>query len=265
MGVRLGFLELSQRGYNLRGLAKKLALPQNDAALALVQEVADLHYKLISRTPEKLRNGEFWGLKDQDGEVIARSSRVLEAFQTGAIDRTFPVSGRVSLLEIGCGSGFYIKYAASRNPLLSALGLELQPHVAEVARRNIREWALQDRARIEIGDIRGKTAGELFDIVTLYNNIYYFPVEDRVTLLRQVGKFIKTGGFLLMTTCCQGGNLGIEVLNLWGAATATRGRLPAVDELVHQLQDAGYRNVQTTRLIPGDTFYAFKAYFAAAT
>lgn len=264
LGVRLKFLELNQRGYVLKGLARKLALPQNDAPLALVQEVADLHYKLISHTPDKLRNGKFWSLEDQDGEVIARSSRVLEAFLTTAIDRALPTAGDVRLLEIGCGSAFYIKYAASRNPSLSALGLELQSDVAEIARRNIEQWGLQKRVKVEATDIREKAATELFDIVTLYNNIYYFPVEERVSLLRHIRKFLKTKGFLLLATCCPGGNLGIEVLNLWGAATATGGRLPSVGELVDQLQEAGYRNVEVTSLIPGDKFYAFKAHFANA-
>jgi SAM-dependent methyltransferase len=183
----------------------------------------------------------------------------LEAFQTQAIDRTFPVSGAVSLLEVGCGSGFYIKYAAAKNPFLSALGLELQPNVAEVARRNIEAWGLRERVRIQTGDIRKKAADESFDIVTFYNNIYYFPVAERVPLLRQVKGFIRSGGFLLSTTCCQGGSLGAEALNLWGAATATAGRLPDRDELARQLREAGYRDVQTFRLIPGEAFFAFKA------
>ena len=76
MGVRLKLLSSGPRGYTLRGLAKTLAQPENDAALAMVQEVAGLHYKLISGTLPKLRGGELWGLADQDGELIARSSRV---------------------------------------------------------------------------------------------------------------------------------------------------------------------------------------------
>jgi 4-hydroxy-2,2'-bipyrrole-5-carbaldehyde O-methyltransferase len=259
LGIRLGHLELSARGYSLKGLARKLALPQNDAMLALLQEVAGLHYNLISKTPEKLRNGELFNLDDQDGEIIARSSRVMETFQTQAIDQTFPASGDISLLEIGCGSGFYIKYAATRNPSLRALGLELQEKVADVARRNIEEWGLQDRVRIEAVDIRRKTPDERFDIVTLYNNIYYFAVEDRGALLCHVRKFIKPGGLLLLTTCCRGGSLAVEVLNLWGAATATCGRLPSVDEMKRQLDEAGYKDVQSRRLIPGEEFFAFRA------
>lgn len=259
LGVRLGYLRLDTSGYALKGLAKKLVLPQNDAALALLQEAAGLHSKLISQTPGRLRNGELWKLEDQDGEIIARSSRIMEAFQTEAIDRFFPASGAASLLEIGCGSGIYIKYATNRNPSLTALGLELQPNVADVARRNISAWGLEGRVRIEAGDIRLKAPDERFSIVTLYNNIYYFPVESRVPLLRHIRQFVKPGGFLLLITCCQGGSLGVEVLNLWGAATLTGGRLPSKKELVSQLHDAGFQDVQTIRLIPGEELFAFKA------
>ena len=234
-------------------------MPQNDAMLALLQEVAGLHYNLISKTAGKLRNGELFSLDDQDGEIIARSSRIFEAFQTEAIDRFFPTSGAASLLEIGCGTGVYIRHAARRNPALKALGLELQPNVADVARRNIAEWGLQERVRIETGDILTRVPDEHFDIATLYNNIYYFPVEARVSLLRHIKQFIKAGGFLLLVTCCQGGSLGVEVLNLWGAATLTAGRLPGKDELINQLHEAGFQRVQTLRLIPGEELFAFRA------
>jgi len=63
-----------------------------------------------------------------------------------------------------------------------------------------------------------------------------------------------------LTTCCQGGSLGTEALNLWGAATRGAGRLPAEDELVGQLRQAGYRKVKAINLIPGDRFIAFQAF-----
>ena len=46
LGVRLGYLRLDSSGYSLKGLAKKLAMPQNDAALALLQEAAGLNQVL---------------------------------------------------------------------------------------------------------------------------------------------------------------------------------------------------------------------------
>jgi len=135
----------------------------------------------------------------------------------------------------------------------------LQPNVAEVACRNIAEWGLDGRVRIEVGDIRLRTPDQRFSIVTLYNNIYYFPVESRVALLQHIRQFIQPGGFFLLITCCQGGSLGVEALNLWGAATAGGGRLPGKDELIGQLNQAAFQDVQTVRLIPGESLYAFKA------
>lgn len=260
LGVRLKLLKLEKKSYSLASFTRKLSFSKNDALIALAQEATSLHYNLILRTQEKLKTGSLWGLKDQDGELIARSSRALEPFQIEAIDRTFPTSGAVRLLEIGCGTAFYIRYAATRNPHLSGLGIELQSSVTDMARRNIQEWGLQDRVRIESGDIRHKEPDECFDIVTLYNNIYYFPVEERPSLLGHLMKFLKPGGFLLLTTGCQGGNLGIELLNLWGASTAGCGRLPEVDEIKKQLNEAGFTDVHAINLIPGDKFYGFKAH-----
>lgn len=104
MGCRPGLLGSSDRGYELEGLAKTLALPRDDATLALLQEVAGLHHRLITETPAKLRAGEPWTLDDQDGELTACSSRALEVFQLQALDRFLPASGPCHLLEVGCGS-----------------------------------------------------------------------------------------------------------------------------------------------------------------
>lgn len=264
LGVRLGLLGVKNERYFLKKLALDMSRPENDATLALAQEVVTLHHKLIVDTPKRLRSKRLWTLDDQDGALTARSSRALEAFQVDAIDRTFPKSGEVHVLEVGCGSAFYLRYAAEKNPALRALGIELQPHVAALARANVEQWGLDDRVVIEAGDIRDRAPAPQFGIVTLYNNIYYFPVEERVSLLAHLEGFLEPGGFLLLTTCCQGGNLGMEVLNLWGAATVSAGRLPSVAEMQQQLAAAGYESMDAMRLIPGDGFHAFRARAAAS-
>jgi hypothetical protein len=75
--------------------------------------------------------------------------------------------------------------------------------------------------------------------------------------LRHVRSFLKPGGRLLVTTVCQGPGAAVDVLNIWGAMTEGCGRLPSPDELVGQFQQAGYVNVQRTRLVPGESFYSF--------
>jgi SAM-dependent methyltransferase len=127
------------------------------------------------------------------------------------------------------------------------------------AERHIKDWSLQDRVTIETGDIRQKTPNELFDVVSLYNNIYYFPIGEKRSFLRHLKWFVKPGGFLLLTTCCQGGSLGVELLNLWGASTAGCGRLPEVDEMRDQLHPAEFKSVELMTVARGVSFWGFKA------
>lgn len=131
--------------------------------------------------------------------------------------------------------------------------------MARIAQHNIQAWGLQQRVRIEVGDIRGRSAEPAFDLVTLYNNICYFAVDERVALLARTRSLLRAGGALLLVTCCQGGNLGIEALNLWGASNAHGGRLPELGEMIEQLSQAGYSKVDTMRLVARDRFYAFHA------
>jgi len=259
MGCRLKVLAVTDQGYVLRGLAEKLSQPQNDATLALLQEVASLHYRLIADTPEKIRKGELWQLDNQDGALTARSSRTLEPFVLEAIKRYLPHSKPCKLLEIGCGSGIYLRHAAEHNPLLTAVGLELQEDVAQAARKNLDDWGIPNHVVIEVGDVRTIPVEPVFDAATLHNNIYYFAVDERIQILDRIRGFLKPDGTLLLTTCCQGGNIGMEALNLWGASNLHGGRLPEKMELIDQLKQAGYKDINSMRLIPGDSFYAFSA------
>lgn len=47
--------------------------------------------------------------------------------------------------------------------------------------------------------------------------------------------------------------------NPWGAATPSGGRLLGRQELIGQLQQAGFQNAEKKRLIPDEELSAFKA------
>ncbi len=259
-GVRLGELRRGPKGLELAGhLAKALARPEADPMAALLQESADLHVRLLSGTLRKAREGKRFTLADQSGDLIARSSRALEPLVFAAVDAFVPRKGAVRLLEIGCGSGTYIRRACRQNGELTALGLELQAEAAAQARRNLDGWGLAERAAVEEGDVRNRKPEPAFDLATLHNNIYYFAVAERVALLEHVRGFLKPGGALLLTTGCQGGSPGMEALNLWAAATEGCGRLPTPEELVGQMKEAGFESARAKRLVPGESYFAFFA------
>jgi SAM-dependent methyltransferase len=258
LGVSLGELARDSTGYRLRGrLSRKLVDSEHDAAAAFVEEAATLHNTLIGEAPRYLRDGRRFTHADQRGHLVARSSRLAEPFIGEAVDDLIPTRGALRLLEIGCGSAIHIRRAAARNAELTALGLELQADAADLARENVRRWGLSDRVTIEVGDVMGRTPEAAFDVATLHQNIYYFPVAERVCVLRHVRAFLKPGGRLLLTTVCRGRGSAGAILDLWGAMTTGCGRLPAHAEMVEQMEQAGFAAVKRTRLIPGESFYAF--------
>ncbi|MFF7259359.1 SAM-dependent methyltransferase [Streptomyces sp. NPDC008159] len=259
LGVRLGDLSTTVDGcYRLGSvLARVLARPGNDATAAMLEEVTRFHVPALLDGPVMPRDGRRFSLGDQDGAVIARSTRVVQPFVEEAVSRNLDRALPVRLLEVGCGSGVYVRHAARLNPRLTALAVDLQQDVADQAAANMAEWGLADRVETRQADLRTLELQPQFDLVTLHNNIYYFPVAERTAVLRRVRSLLAPNGKLLLTTSCQGGNIGLEVLNLWFANADFGGPLPVEDELVEQMEQAGFVDVEATRLIPGEQFRAF--------
>jgi SAM-dependent methyltransferase len=224
-----------------------------------LQEIVDYHYVYVVDTPTMLRKQEWFPFDEVPGELVARSSRVSEPFIFEAVDAAIPSQGEFQLLEVGCGSGVYIQRACTRNPQLRAVGLELQEKVAVMARRNIQAWGLQDRTTIEHCDVRKYASSQKFDLVTLHQNIYYFPVQEREDLCQHLKAYLKPGGQVLFTSACQGGGPGIQGLNIQVSTTEGLSPLPDPDQLCQQLKAAGFSEVRTKRLLPFESLWAFRA------
>lgn len=258
MGVELRLLSRHQGRYAVASrLVRDLLRPENDPLAAFYEELTVVHHPLITETPERLVSGTRFALSETDARLVTRTSRLSEAFLAEAIGGVVPARGQVRLLEVGCGSAAHIRTAAALNPDLTAVGLELQDDAAAAARENVEAWGLGDRVSIEGGDVRDRVAEPEFDIVTLHQNIYYFPVGERVRLLTHLAGFLRPGGRLLVTTICRGGGAAAAGLDLWGAMTEGAGRLPEPLELAGQLTAAGYRDVRTIRITAEGMYWAF--------
>lgn len=257
LGVRLGELAVDDGRYRLKSrTAQSLARPGNDAVTAALEEVVRFHIPVLRDAPAMLQDGRRLTLADQDGAIIARSSRVVQPFVEEAMERVLDRKAPLRLLEIGCGSGVYVRHAATLNPRLTALAIDVQPEVAATAAANMAAWGLSDRVEVRAADVREMHLEPQFDLVTMHNNIYYFPVAERTELLKHTRSLLAPGGRLLLTTSCRGGNLSMEVLNLWFEFADFGGPLPESAELAEQLRAAGFGAVEVRRLIPGEQFCA---------
>ncbi|MEZ4361179.1 MAG: methyltransferase domain-containing protein [Kofleriaceae bacterium] len=260
LGVRLKELRRDGSSYALRGWwSRKLAQPRNDVAAAALEEVVKYHQDVLVASPPMSGRRRF-SLADQDGELVARATRILEPFVQEAVDLVLPRSGALRWLEVGCGEAAHVRHACERNPELEVMAIDLQPQVAAAAERNIGRWGLDGRVSVRSGDIRTSPLPGGYDVVTLHNLIYYFPLRERVELLERLRSLLAPGGKLLLTSGCQGGNLGLEVINLWFSASDAGGPLPVPADLRAQLLAAGFDRVEVQNLKPGDAYYAFIAH-----
>jgi hypothetical protein len=146
IGVRLGEFDMREGCYRLKSTtAKLLAQVGNDAVAATLEEIMRFHVPVLLDAPRMLKTGRGFSLDDQDGPVIARSSLALQGFVQEAIGKTLERDRPVRLLEIGCGTGTYVRHAAELNPRLTALAVDLQKDVAVQAADNMARWGLTDR------------------------------------------------------------------------------------------------------------------------
>jgi 4-hydroxy-2,2'-bipyrrole-5-carbaldehyde O-methyltransferase len=260
LGVSLGELKRVGNDYEIKGiLSKALLEPKNDAYKALVEEIVKHHYSMIVNAPKTLKEQKMFPFDETLGELIARSSRIAEPYIFEAVDENIPLKGEFHLLEVGCGTGVYIKRACEINADLSAVGIDLQKEVADFAQKNIVSWGLENKVNIKHCDVKNFQSNQKFDLITLHQNIYYFPVAERINLFSHLISYLQQGGELLLTTIGQGGGPGFQALNIWCSTSDGYGPLPHPDQLCKQLKDAGFVRVKKKRLIPFESFWEIVA------
>lgn len=114
-----------------------------------------------------------------DGLRIIQDTRYF-AFGMDAVllARFVRVKKGARILDLGTGTGVVPLLLSSRVKDAAIYGLEIQPELANLARRSVQLNGLTDTIRIDIGDLRQATeyyGHEVFDVVTC--NPPYMPLE----------------------------------------------------------------------------------------
>jgi len=262
LGVALGELSVRDGVYRLRGVrSKALVGKRGDPLVATIEEYATYHSSVYRELAARMRGAPLGDYLRGTGDMIARSSRVLEPFVADFARMAVEKRGPMSILEVGCGSGIYLKHAARANSMASGVGVDLQPEVVELAARNLARWGLDGRFKVMQGDIRQPPAGleGPFDVATLYNNIYYFIPEERPALFKTLKDQLASGGRLAIVSAMRGPSVATNDLDLILRSTAGCTALPTTAELRAQLMESGFSSVKETSLVPLESLYGLVA------
>jgi SAM-dependent methyltransferase len=262
LGVALGELSEKDGRFALSGQrAQALAAEEGAHLVAMLEEFAGYHTSVYRELPDRLAGAPLGEYLAATATVVANSSRVIEPFVGSFVDTVARQGSPWSMLEVGCGSGIYLRRAAAAQPQLSGIGIDMDREVVELASENLRGWGLSQRFRVMQADIRdapGDLAGP-FDLVTLYNNVYYFGVDERPALFRELRARLAPGGALALVSMMQGDTPLTADFDLTLRSTAGAAALPELPQLEAQLHESGFADVERFKLLATDPLYGLTA------
>jgi 2-polyprenyl-3-methyl-5-hydroxy-6-metoxy-1,4-benzoquinol methylase len=264
--VGLSIKELSYKNglYSIKGKRSKSVLGEKGDVLAAVVQALATYYNASYRNASDLMHGaSFLNDVGEFAPVIARFSKLVEPFIKDFIKDNVKGKASMRILEIGCGSGLLLKSALEANPNATGIGIDIDQKVVEQAKSNLSRWGIDDKFRIIVGDIAdSKTSIEgPFDLITLYNVLYYFPVEERIRLFKKFRSLLSDDATVSIVNTMKSYNMDYSSANLNLANTTLKGitPLPDLDKTLVQLKESGLDPISTTNFMPGSSFYGIVA------
>ena len=143
--------------------------------------------------------------------------------QDPELHRMVTAGGRY--LELGCGTAGTLLCQLQLHPQLTAVGVELDPALAAVARERAERLGIADRLRVVCGDARDFSDPEPFDFGAWSQ--FFFPEEARAGALATAFGSLKPGGVLSAP-------LLREPVTAVDALRTDDGRAAATTALLHQ-------------------------------
>src|SRR5512132_694529 len=127
--------------------------------------------------------GRLWGMRA--GEWALTEEQQLPTYEA-AIDRLRIGDGH-RVLEVGCGSGVFLRAAADRGATVT--GIDSSEQLVELARVRVPE------AEVVVGDLqRIPYDDDAFDVVAGFNAFFF--ADDIVSAFREAGRVAKVGGMV---------------------------------------------------------------------
>ena len=259
LGVVLGELRCRAGRWSLHGWrSKALAVPQADTMRAMVQEAIRYDAAVYAGLDQHLRGAPPGDYLKATGAVIARASRLVEPVLAPLLRSLVAERRPRRILDVGCGTGVYLIHAATAgDPQLTGLGVDLDATVVGLTRQRLADAGLAERFDVRHADIRTvELPAASFDLVLLFQNIYYFAEDERPGLLRRLHGLLAPSGALVLASLFAGRSLAAVHYDLLFRATAGCAPLPRRQEFDRQLRDAEFSTTRWVQLMPLGSFHA---------
>jgi len=108
------------------------------------------------------------------------------------------------LLDVGCGTGSFLREVKANYPRLDVTGVDLSAHYLAVAQDDLRAWS---RARLVVGAAEAMPfADGQFDAITCIYLFHELPPRVRRAVVSEIRRVLKPGGMLVFVDSLQPGD-----------------------------------------------------------
>jgi 4-hydroxy-2,2'-bipyrrole-5-carbaldehyde O-methyltransferase len=264
VGLAIKELGVKNQLFFIRGKRSKAIMSsKGDMLAAMIQANITYYSDAYRQMADRLRGGELGDDLQRMGALVARFSKIAEPILKDFLSGIVASKNPMRILDVGCGSGVFLQSAHSANRNATGVGLDSDEAVVRQAKDNVAQWGLDDAFRILHGDIRHSPEEIVgpFELITLFNILYYFNDEDRAELVHRLGAMLAPQGVLAVAMNCRSRGMDVGAANLNVVNSSLKGltRLPDVDEITALLKRCGFRQINTHCFIPGSTFYGIIA------
>jgi ubiquinone/menaquinone biosynthesis C-methylase UbiE len=113
-------------------------------------------------------------------------------------------AGAARLLDLGCGTGEFLREIKANHPRLHVAGIDLSPHYLAVAARRLAPWS---RTRLVEGAAEALPFADAeFDIATCIYLFHELPPRIRRAVVAEVRRVLKPGGWVIFVDSLQPGD-----------------------------------------------------------
>ena len=259
VGIATRELALTDGLYRIRGKRSRAVTgPDGDMLAALIQANVTYYGGAYRNAADRIHGAELGDDLARIGDLVARFSKITEPvirkFIAGIVGNGKPLR----IFDIGCGSGVLLKAAFDANPQVSGVGLDIDEAVVRQARNNLSAWGLAGRFNIIQGDVRNvpENITGPFDVITLYNLLYYFEADERADLMRTLHGMLAPRGVVAVPMGFRGNgrDLGMANLNFVNSSLKGLTPLPEPHEVASLLKRCGFGDIKIHKFMPGSTY-----------
>jgi len=268
VGVELGELGCRDDRYVMRGRRARALADRDPVLEAHYRSMLDYQAGVYAELGSLLRGGPDDGRRDlsEHATVIAEVSLAAAPFVVPFLADVVAERTPVRALDVGCGTGVYVRALLDADPRVEVDGVDLAADVVADATATLARDGLTGRAQLFVGDIRGWSPppGRRYGLVTLLNDIYYFRESERTALYERLATMLDDQGELAVVTMTRTGSIAAAHLHLMLCCQRTPASLPDADDLTADLVRAGFVVVERRALVPTEPFVGIRARRAVA-